>query len=56
MKPIQTIGFQRLRLARRVAIVDTLDAVLVDVRSVPHNQRKGFSRPSLRLERARPSR
>lgn len=47
MNPIYTIGYQRLRLARLVEIVQRLDAVLVDVRSVPYSQRKEFSRPSL---------
>lgn len=47
MKPIYTIGYQRLRLAPLVEIVQRLDAVLVDVRSVPYSQRKEFSRPSM---------
>ena len=47
MKPIYTIGYQRLRLARLVEIVQKLDGVLVDVRSVPYSHRKEFSRPSL---------
>lgn len=47
MRPIYTIGYQKLRLARLVEIVQALDAVLVDVRSVPYSQRTEFSRPTL---------
>jgi uncharacterized protein (DUF488 family) len=46
MKPLYTVGHQRLALPSVVEIVTKLDAVLVDVRSVPYSQRKDYNRPA----------
>jgi uncharacterized protein (DUF488 family) len=44
---IYTIGYQRLEVAQLDAILDELDADLVDVRSAPHSRRPEFRKAEL---------
>jgi uncharacterized protein (DUF488 family) len=44
---IYTIGYQRLAPERLLQIAEGLDAVIIDVRSIPRSRKRGFGRRSL---------